>query len=181
MDDERKHINLVKEGSASSFKYLYNVWSGKLYNFVMRISKGEEYLAEEIVQMTFIKVWENRQSLDPDQSFSAYLRTIAKNLLTNIYEHRMQEYIYQENASRMPASENTTEEDVNYHLLDEYIDTLTEQLPPARKEIFILSRRKFLSNREIALKLNLSENTVESQLTKATAFFHKKFDKNYKK
>jgi RNA polymerase sigma-70 factor (ECF subfamily) len=178
-DDEQKHINLLKEGNASSFEYLYNVWSGKLYHFVMRISKGEQYLAEEIVQTVFIKVWENHKELDPDKSFSAYLCTIAKNLLTNIYEHRMQEFLYREKAIQMSTAENTTDEEVDYHLLDEYINTLIEQLPPARKKIFILSRRQFLSNREIARKLNLSENTIESQLTKAIAFFHEQIDKYY--
>ena len=179
MDKESQHINQLKKGDILSFEYLYNCWSGKLYNFVMRISRGDGYLAEEIVQYVFIKVWENHESLDPDKSFGSYLCTIAKNQLVNIYQHRMQEYLYQEKTTSSEQSENTTEKEVDYHLLEEYINSLIEQLPPARKEIFMLSRRSLLTNKEIAEKLHVSENTVESQITKAISFLRSKINQHY--
>lgn len=179
MDKESRYIYNLKRGDTPSFEYLYNLWSGKLYNFVMRISKGDSYLAEDIVQSVFIKVWESRQTLDPDKSFGAYLCTIAKNQLVNIYQHRMLEYLYEEKVKHTESAENTTEKEVDYHLLEEYIDSLIEQLPPARREIFILSRRSLLTNKEIAEKLHLSENTVESQLTKALSFLRDNINKHY--
>lgn len=179
MDKESRYIYNLKRGDTPSFEYLYNLWSGKLYNFVMRISKGDSYLAEDIVQSVFIKVWESRHTLDPDKSFGAYLCTIAKNQLVNIYQHRMLEYLYEEKVKSTESAENTTEKEVDYHLLEEYIDSLIEQLPPARREIFILSRRSLLTNKEIAEKLNLSENTVESQLTKALSFLRDNISKHY--
>lgn len=179
MDKESRYIYNLKRGDTPSFEYLYNLWSGKLYNFVMRISKGDSYLAEDIVQSVFIKVWESRHTLDPDKSFGAYLCTIAKNQLVNIYQHRMLEYLYEEKVKSTESIENTTEKEVDYHLLEEYIDSLIEQLPPARREIFILSRRSLLTNKEIAEKLNISENTVESQLTKALAFLRDKINRHY--
>lgn len=179
MDKESRYIYNLKRGDTPSFEYLYNLWSGKLYNFVMRISKGDSYLAEDIVQSVFIKVWESRQTLDPDKSFGAYLCTIAKNQLVNIYQHRMLEYLYEEKVKYTESAENTTEKEVDYHLLEEYIDSLIEQLPPARREIFILSRRSLLTNKEIAEKLHLSENTVESQLTKALSFLRDNINKHY--
>lgn len=162
MDKESHHICNLRRGDIVSFEYLYNCWSGKLYNFVMRISRNDIYLAEEIVQSVFIKVWENREQIETDKSFGAYLCTIAKNQLVNVYQHRMLESLYQTKIKTSEPIENTTEKEVDYHLLEEYIDSLIEQLPPARREIFILSRRKLLTNKEIAAKLNLSENTVES-------------------
>lgn len=179
MDKESQYIYRLTKGDIQSFEYLYKCWSGKLYNFVMRISKGDNYLAEEIVQAAFVKVWENRQTIDPDKSFGAYLCTIAKNQLVNIYQHRMHEYLYQEKIKTTEPTENTTEQEVDYHLLEEYIDLLIEQLPPARREIFILSRRNMLTNKEIAQKLNLSENTVESQLTKAISFMRSRINQHY--
>lgn len=179
MDKESHHIYRLKRGDALSFEYLYNRWSGKLYNFVMRLSKGDNFLAEEIVQSVFIKVWESRLLLDPERSFGAYLCTIAKNQLVNIYQHRMLEFVYQEKIQASEPTENTTEKEVDYHFLEEYIDSLIDQLPPARREIFILSRRNMLTNKEIAEKLNLSENTVESQLTKALSFLRNKIREHY--
>lgn len=179
MDKESHHICNLRRGDIVSFEYLYNCWSGKLYNFVMRISRNDIYLAEEIVQSVFIKVWENREQIETDKSFGAYICTIAKNQLVNVYQHRMLESLYQTKIKTSEPIENTTEKEVDYHLLEEYIDSLIEQLPPARREIFILSRRKLLTNKEIAAKLNLSENTVESQLTKAIAFLRSKIDRHY--
>ena len=63
MNEESLYIHQLRSGDSRSFECLYNIWSGKLYNFVMRISKGDSYLAEDIVQSTFVKVWENRQLL----------------------------------------------------------------------------------------------------------------------
>lgn len=178
---EKAHIYALKEaGTAASFEYLYEQWSGKLYNFVLRISRGDRYLAEEIVQTVFIKVWEKRQELDADKSFGAFLCTIAKNQLTNIYQRRMSEYLYRSEAERMTPADNTTEKEVEYHLLDEYIHSLIGQLPPSRREIFRLSRMQHLSNKEIAARLHLSENTVESQLTKAIAFLRQHVLQHYK-
>lgn len=179
MDKESQHICHLKQGNIHSFEYLYNLWSGKLYNFVMRISKGDSYLAEEIVQSVFVRIWENRQTLDPEKSFGAYLCTIAKNQLVNVYRHRMLEQLYQEKIKTTIPVENTTEKEVDYHLLEEYIDSLIEQLPSARRKIFVLSRRNMLTNKEIATELNLSENTVESQLTKAISFMRNRINQHY--
>lgn len=181
IDKEKAQVLALKEeGTPSSFEYLYERWSGKLYNFVLRISRGDRYLAEEIVQSVFIKVWEKRKELDVDKSFGAFLCTIAKNQLTNIYQRRMSEFLYRSEAERLATTDNTTEKEVEYHLLDEYIQSLIEQLPPARREIFRLSRVHHLSNKEIAAKLQLSENTVESQLTKAVAFLRQHLLQHYK-
>lgn len=89
MEVEQQHISRLIKGDKASFDHLYNQWSGKLYNFIMRLSKGDTYLAEEMVQSVFIKVWENRETLDINRSFASYICTIGKNMLTNIYQHQM--------------------------------------------------------------------------------------------
>lgn len=179
MENESAHIARLRQGNHASFEYLYNGWSGKLYNFIMRISQQESALAEELVQEVFVKVWENRAALDSGRPFGAYICTIAKNRLANIYQHRMREYLYQEKIKYAGETENTTEKEIDYHFLEEYIDTLIGQLPPARREIFLLSRRTLLTNKEIAERLHLSENTVESQITKALAFLRSKMNNRY--
>ena len=63
-----------------------------------------------------------------------------------------------------------TELDVDKKLLDEYIEKLTAQLPPKRREIFILSKRNGLSNKLISEKLKISESTIETQLSKALKY-----------
>jgi len=169
---EKEELELLKNVSKQSFEALYQRYSGKLYNFVMKLSKGNNYMAEELVQRTFIKVWDNRASVNPEKSFISYLCTIAKNMLLNEYEHQTIQFIYEEYINNIETTENdnSTEKEVDKNLLEEYIDKLADKLPPKRKEIFILSRKEGFSNKEIAKRLNISESTIETQLSKALFF-----------
>ncbi len=62
----------------------------------MRLSSGNQYMAEEVVQQTFIRLWEVREKVDPTENFVSYLCTIARNLSMNMYQHQTVEYIYTE-------------------------------------------------------------------------------------
>lgn len=64
---------------------------------------------------------------------------------------------------------------VNLSFTSEYIAQLIEQMPPARKRIYILNKQDGLSVREIALRLNLSEKTIETQLYHANLFMRSRF------
>ena len=58
--DEKRLLAELGAGSFQAFEKLYHRYSGKLYNFIMRISAGNRYMAEEVVQSTFIRIWEVR-------------------------------------------------------------------------------------------------------------------------
>lgn len=177
---EKEELELLKNASKQSFENLYHRYSGKLYNFVMKVSKGDTYIAEELVQRTFIKVWETKEFVNPDKSFISYLCTIAKNMLLNEYEHQTVQYIYHEYVKlNMTGIDSMTEKEVEKDLLEEYIDILTENLPPKRREIFILSRKEGLSNKRISELLQISESTIETQLSKALSFMKTQLQKHY--
>jgi len=177
---EKNELESLRNASIQSFEYFYTQYSGKLYNFVMRVSKGDCYISEEIVQRTFIKIWDTKEQINPEKSFISYLCTIAKNMLLNEYEHQAVQYIYQDYVKlKMKEVDNTTEEEIDKNLLEEYIDKLTDNLPPKRREIFILSRKKGLSNKKISEELHISESTIETQLSKAIAFMKSQLQKHY--
>ena len=72
------------------------MYSGKLYNFTMQLSSGNQYMAEEVVQSTFIRIWEVCEKVDSDASFISFLCTIAKNLPMNMYQRQTIKYGYNE-------------------------------------------------------------------------------------
>jgi len=147
----------------------------------MKVSKGDTYIAEELVQRTFIS-WETREYIDSNKSFISYLCTIAKNMLLNEYEHQTVQFIYQEYIKVNTADiDSSTEMEVNRNLLEEYIDKLAENLPPKRREIFILSRKEGLSNKKIAERLHITESTIETQLSKALTFMKSQLLNHYDK
>ena len=177
---EKEELIQLKLDSQKSFENLYIRYSAKLYNFVLKLSNGDMYMAEELVQRTFIKVWENRSKIEPEKGFINYVCTIARNMLLNEYQHKTIEFIYKDFIKENYSTTiDNIELEVSKNLLDEYIEKLTNKLPEKRREIFILSRRKGLSNKEIAKKLNISESTIETQLSKALAFLKKELSMHY--
>ena len=181
---ENEYVDIIiglKSGSFEAFEKVYKLYSGKLYNFLMKISRGDSYWAEEVVQRTFVRLWEIHDQINPDKSLISYLCTIAKNLLLNIYQRQTVEYIYAEYVleSAQEYSDNNIDDVLDGKLLEKYIDRLAEELPPSRKKIFIMSKRKNLSNKEIALELNISESTVATQLSLALKFMKDKLMNHY--
>ena len=88
IDNESLLIKGVKNGSDSSFRILYNYWVSKLYSFVFRYVKSEA-VTDDIVQETFLRVWNYRERLNPEQSFKAYLFTISYHLLLKELRHQI--------------------------------------------------------------------------------------------
>lgn len=180
MADNKNILLLKNESSIDSFNQLYEEWSGKLYGFILKMANGDTYLAEEITQNVFVAVWEQRALLDENKSFGALLCTIAKDKLINVYNHRIIENLYAKVVAQNPAADiNQTEDDVDYHFLNDFVNQIVDRLPSARRTIFTLSRRQNLTNKEIAEKLNISENTVISQLQKALIFIKKQIEEHY--
>lgn len=180
--NEKRLLTELKNGSFHAFERLYNMYSGKLYNFIMRISSGNQYMAEEVVQSAFIRVWEVRERVEPESSFISFLCTIAKNLLMNMYQRQTVEYVYNEYLKNTGVDRDSqTEESIDLRFLNEYIDSLAEELPAQRKKIFILSKRQNYTNKEIAEMMGISESTVATQLSLAVKFMRELLMKHYDK
>ena len=180
--NEKRLLTELKNGSFHAFERLYNMYSGKLYNFIMRISSGNQYMAEEVVQSAFIRVWEVRERVEPESSFISFLCTIAKNLLMNMYQRQTVEYVYNEYLKNTGVDRDSqTEESIDLRFLNEYIDSLAEELPAQRKKIFILSKRQNYTNKEIAEMMGISASTVATQLSLAVKFMREQLMKHYDK
>lgn len=180
--DEKHLLIELREGSFRAFERLYHRYSGKLYNFIMRLSSGNQYMSEEVVQSAFIRIWEVRESVNPDASFISFLCTIAKNLLMNMYQRQTVEFVYNEYLMKSGADRDSqTEENIDLRFLNDYIDSLAEELPAQRKKIFILSKRQNYSNKEIAAMMGISESTVTTQLSLAVKFMRERMMKHYDK
>lgn len=180
--NKKELVYQLKKGSITAFDALYRQYSGKLYNFIMSISNKDEYLSEEIVQQAFIKIWEVREQIDPEKSFIAFLFTISRNMLMNSYQRRTIEYIYKGFVQKeFNDGHSETEQEIEYNLLNELVDSIIEKLPEGRRKVYKLSKKKYLKNKEIAEILQISESTVEKQLASAIKFVREELIKYYDK
>lgn len=163
-------IPAVRKGDHHAFDQLFRKYSPALYSFVFSIIKDEPG-SEEIVQDTFLKIWEKRDELQTGFSFKSYLFTIAVNAAKKGYRKKLRENKYkQELATELGHNGSTDLSVIEYRNLLDYVNLIIERLPPARREIFIMSRKDGLQNAAIAKILNISEQTVKNQLVSAHKF-----------
>ncbi len=165
-------IGLLKEGDAKAFDLLFGRYAKRLYGFAAGYLKSKEE-AEEIVQEVFLKIWENRIELSAQKSLESYLFTIARNGILNTIRKSKSEKVYLNYAKLNPSKDVLLDKELDFRELEKAYHIVIEQLPPRRKEIYLLSKAQSLSNAEIASKLNISVKTVENQMTSALAEIRK--------
>lgn len=163
LTNERELVTRLKEGDEKAFVDLYNAYSGVLYSFLLKLRVEQEDI-RDVVQQTFIKLWENRASLKEEFSLQSYLITISKNDIQNMVKKRILARKYQD---ALPVVEERIAE-INTRELYNVLLEILKHLPEKRREVFSLSRIEGYSNKEIAEKLNVSKRTVENHINQST-------------
>lgn len=174
MQNDTELIVELKKGDALAFDKLFHLYSDRLYWFSKRILKNKED-SEEIVQDVFLKIWEQRAKIDEFKSFKSYLFTIAYNSIISKIRNKEVQQSYVLLKQETPEFHTETEAQIIYSDLESLSNKIIDQLPPKRKQIFLMSRVEGLTSTEIAEKLSISKNTVENQITDALKFIREKF------
>lgn len=179
MKVDKDVIIKLKNGEEEAFEVLFWKYNTHIYHFVYSLLYDKS-LAEDLTQNVFLKIWEKHESIDLEQNFDSYLFTIARNLVYKETEKRLlSEGLTEMLEKQLSDGDTLMEEKIDAESLREYIDSLIEELPPARREIFRLSRKEHLSYKEIALRLSISEKTVETQLNRALHFLRDKLSSDH--
>jgi len=168
--EEKIYVSLMKAGNSFAFERMYFKYSKKLYNFAFNILKNKED-AEGLVQNVFMKIWETRSEINTELSFGGYIFRIAKNMLLNQLKKKINEKVYLDYLLTSP--EDTilpVDQEINFLELSLEIERLINDLPEKRREIFLLSRKEGLTYREISERLNISVNTVNTQISKSLEY-----------
>jgi len=126
-------------------------------------------IAKEVVHTAFIKLWKNRSTVSADAPVKAFLHTIINNTSLDILRHakvrqRFERYVQQRNEG---AGSTTPPDNYDTKKLRADIDNAVSELPDQMRTIFELSRFEGLKYAEIARQLNVSINTVETQMSRA--------------
>ncbi len=168
--------NIVKnifKGNPTALKELWDALAPDVYKLAYSILKSEED-AKEITQMVFIKVWEVRSTLKIDKEIKPFLFTITKNSSYDVLRRKYKEKILlgnlQNSFSELSPSE--LDSDVMERVRCK-LEQLIAELPEQRRTIFISNRFEGLTYKQIAEKLNISENTVDTQMRRALNFLRK--------
>lgn len=157
----------LKEDNAEAFNKLFGQYAKRLFYFSLGYLKSTPE-AEEIVQDVFVKIWENRKSLNPELSFKAYVFKIAYHRINEVFRKLAREQLYRHDVILHSLDhDNNLEERSDYHSLLELVETIVSNLPPRQKDIFSKRKQQGMSVKEIALALGIAPKTVENHLTEA--------------
>ena len=161
--NENELISLLRQGDVNAFRMLYEKYGPRLNSFCTRFnfSPAER---DDIVQETFVKIWEKRADIKTGTSFNAFVITIGKNLIYNQLRHEAYKKKYSAEFTFLSPKQinHDTEKD-----LQKLIDKTVNQLPDKCRQIYRRSRVDGFSNTEIAREMNIAKSTVENQINKA--------------
>jgi RNA polymerase sigma-70 factor, ECF subfamily len=168
-------VSRIKNGDSCAFEELFFTYCQPLIQFACRFV-GDINLAEDLVQEVFLKIWSNRQQLNPSLNIKNYLYVAIKNLALKQLRHqkirRKVHHQLQFYHSRIP----TPEELFDSAEIESTVWNTLNELPDKCRLIFSMNRFDKLTYSEIADILNLSVKTIEFHMGHALACLRKKLN-----
>lgn len=164
-DKEGERLPLFADEAA--FEAAFRAYYAPLYRLVRPMVKSGDK-AEDIIQELFIRLWNRRENLSVSGSLKSYLYRAAVNAALDFLEKHKKEVRLDDHPGwdRLDHASGT-EEEIEGAEMESHITIALDKLPPACKTIFLMSREKEMSYKEIASALEISVKTVENQMGKA--------------
>jgi len=164
-DDEL--IALMKADSQEAYTVIYDRYKALLFRHAYK-KTGNADEAQDVLQDVFLALWNKRELVAEDHNLSGYLYTAIRNKILNLFAQKQVRSKYEASLLSFSVGGNVvTDYLIRERQLTEIINQEISAMPKKMREIFLLSRREHLKNKEIAELLNISEHTVATQLKRA--------------
>jgi len=161
-------VALLKTSDAQAFTELYNRYWPSVYRNAMKLLRSAAD-AEDAVQQLFESLWIRREKLEIRGAFAAYLFSSTRYISLHIVEMNIAQYTCVSSLAEVfdqPVI-SVVESGMDAKMLESRIEAIVEALPGKMQEVFRLSRQEHMTHKEIAEKLQISEETVKKQVYNA--------------
>ena len=161
---EPELIHGLRHGDVAAFTAIYRLYFRRLYVYCLQFTKSAND-AEDIVQEVFTKLWTNRDSISSDDSVRALLFVMARNSLISAYRKTINAPAY---ADYIDYCNTIGHEDVSRLEYEEFVAKVKlciGTLPNAQRQVVSMSKLDQLTNKEIADKLGINEQSVKNHLS----------------
>ncbi len=167
-------IQLITSDDHRAYLEIYERYSRQLYvHACKRVGDRDE--VKDLLQDVFSALWQNRYSLTPESSLGGYLYATLKYRTIKLIAHQKAKTIYFDSLTALNTHENIH---ADYCIRENEIGQLIEneivRLPQKMQEVFRMSRQRYLSHKEIADELGLSEMTVKKHVNNALKVLRQK-------
>ena len=159
----------LSKGEVLAFDELYFRYSKRLMVYFTRMMNFDKDLAEDALQDLFLKIAEHPEKFDRSRSFKTWVFSVASNTCKNFYRHRQvviqsQEEIYHLHTKVNENSFLKLANKIDATEFRKMLEEILNELPPEKKEAFILKYQEEKSIAEIAFIQNCPEGSVKSRL-----------------
>ena len=179
-------IKQLQGGNEKVFEQIVREYWPRMFKFALIYTQNNE-TSQELVQDTFLVLWNNRAILKDNTNLITYLMVVLRNKCLNLLEQtrirqlyieeiddetiyqRANLYVLHDEASQIVESED----------LHKAIERALSKLPDKTREIFMLSRYDGLKNQQIAETKNISQKTVEYHISKALQILKEELPQEY--
>ncbi len=161
-------VENIKKGNVVLYEQLFKHYYEHLVYFSYRYVKDEQ-IAEDVVHDVFVNIWNNRNKLDFTLNFKSYLYSAVKNQSLK-YIQRNKNFNDVDIEVIIVQKKDLPDNIAINNELEKAISKAISELPEKRREIFCMHRFDNLTYSEIALTLDISVKTVETQMSRALKY-----------
>jgi len=166
--NEEDLLTRMAEGEQEAFTLLYRRHWEALFISTVRVILNKED-AEDIVQEVFASLWNRRTALNLTGPLGAYLQTSVKYKAINYIEKNITRRNYAQTLGKTAETSSPPSAEILLSVkeVQQLVRATIENMPPKMQEVYRLSRQQHLSHKEIALRLDISEETVKKHIQNA--------------
>ncbi len=172
--NDRDLFKKVADNDEQAFTVFVNRYKNRLFNFVFRIIPEKE-MSEDILQETFLRVYNQRKNYSPDYALSTWVYTIALNLVrSELRKRKLRRYMsldFLKEETDIELPDNTNPEP---GMLKPLIDKAIKSLPGDYRLAFVLCDIDRLPYNEIAEIMRVPVGTVKSRINRARSMLREK-------
>lgn len=162
--DEKDLLKKLNAGNYQAFDVFYSRYWENIFLYVQRVINDENE-AKDIVQDTFLTIWNLQGKLNHVESFKAYSLAIARNkALRFIRNHNHKTELIDDFISFLKDHEPSALDQLIKDELALFVEIEVAKMPDRMRETYKRSREEGLSNKEIALLMQVSDQTVKKQI-----------------
>jgi len=169
--DDQQIWNRIVNGDVEALRILHEKYYHQLWLWARKYAKSET-LSEELVSDCFIKLWNLRQNIIIEKSLKSYLYLMLRNQIISHSRKSKHEILIE--SDKIPD----LPDDVMIKNQEFYAELYTaiNKIPEQRRKILELAAFESLTYKEIADQLNISVNTVKTQMGRAYQFLKEELD-----
>jgi RNA polymerase sigma-70 factor (family 1) len=172
---DQELVFLLKEGDDAAFQEIYLRYDKLLLIYAYKKMRSREE-AKDLVQDVFTWLWNNRNDFTLKTTLSGYLYKSVLNRIFDVIKHKGIIRKYVDSGQHYIE---VSHEDTDFLIREKDIASLIEKeilaMPPKMRQIYNLKKKYFLSTKDIAAELSISEHTVSTQMKRALKHLKVKF------